>query len=205
MKHVALGFCVHSGWVVLVALGGPVASPTVVRRHRLEIADSSIRGSLQPYHAAKQMAASDAAVFVCQCARAADSLARSALQATVAGLASDRFTVTGCSLLTGAGRPAISLESTLASHAMIHTAEGELFRNSVKSACEACGFPLFCIRERDLFPKAESLLRLTSGELKRQISDLGAAIGPPWRADEKLSALAAWLHLSMRQSGLAAS
>jgi hypothetical protein len=195
MKHVAMGFRVHSGWVALVALGGPVLSPTVVRRERLGIAESRIPGSLQPYHAAKQMAVSDAEAFIGKCARAADSLARSALQTTIAGLAADRFTVSGCSLLTGAGRPASSLESILASHAMIHTAEGELFRNSVKSACEACGLPLSCIRERDLFPKAESLLRLTSGELKRRISDLGAAIGPPWRADQKLSALAAWLHL----------
>lgn len=203
MKHVALGFRVHSGWVALVALSGPAASPTVVRRHHLEIADSSIRGSLQPYHAAKQMAASDAAAFIEQCTCATDSLARSALQATVAGLASDRLTVSGCSLLTGAGRAAGSLESILASHAMIHSAEGELFRNSVKSACEACGLPLSCIRERDLFAKAESLLRLTPGELKRRILELGSAIGPPWRADEKLSALAAWLHLSMKTSSSA--
>src|ERR1019366_7900541 len=49
----ALGFRVHSGWAVVVAVSGPLTSPTVTERWRIEFAAPEIPGSTQPYHAAE--------------------------------------------------------------------------------------------------------------------------------------------------------
>ena len=51
----ALGFRVHSGWAVLVVLAGPVETPTILDRRRIEIADVEMEGSKQPYHAAERL------------------------------------------------------------------------------------------------------------------------------------------------------
>ena len=53
MSHVAVGFRAHSGWAAVVSLAGPPASPTVVDRRRIELADAAIEGSKQPYHEAE--------------------------------------------------------------------------------------------------------------------------------------------------------
>ena len=40
---------------------------------------------------------------------------------------------------------------------------------------------------------------LERADLKDRIAELGKGIGPPWRQDEKLSAMVAWLALSARR------
>ena len=45
---------------------------------------------------------------------------------------------------------------------------------------------------------AAARFRATEAELMRQVTEAGKAVGAPWRADEKLAALVAWLALSQR-------
>ena len=48
-RPVALGWRSHSGWAVLVAVGGSAARPVVLDRQRVELVDGSL--PRQPYHA----------------------------------------------------------------------------------------------------------------------------------------------------------
>ena len=45
------------------------------------------------------------------------------------------------------------------------------------------------------FKQAAAELHMSPSALSRQIQGLGEAIGPPWRADEKLACLGAWVAL----------
>jgi hypothetical protein len=177
---VALGFRVHSGWAALVALAGPGDAPRVIVRRRVVLADATIRGAKQPYHTGETMSLDVAATFLDRCREATDALAMRAIQDCLSEL--HGYEVAGACVLLASGRPLPDLPSILASHALIHTAEGEFYRAALREACRQLGLTEIGMRERDLLPAIGP-----SG-----VGDLGKAIGPPWRQDEKLAALAAW-------------
>ncbi|PYX85485.1 MAG: hypothetical protein DMG68_17900 [Acidobacteria bacterium] len=104
----------------------------------------------------------------------------------------------GCGVLTASGRTLPELASILASHALIHTAEGEFFRDIFREACRKLQVPLSAIRERDLFNLASAQMGISLADLNRQLSDTGRAIGPPWAQDQKHAALAGWMVLANR-------
>jgi hypothetical protein len=51
------------------------------------------------------------------------------------------------------------------------------------------------VKERDVWQTAATLFGLRIADLKRRIDHLGKLVGPPWRQDEKLASLAAWITL----------
>jgi hypothetical protein len=191
----ALGFRSHSGWAALVVVAGSPGAPVVIERKRVQTADPGIRGSLQPYHAAKQMKLSDAEAFLDRCNAATRRMAETAVREAVAELAGRGHTVAGACVLLGSGRPATGLAATLRSHPMIHTAEGDFFRASLKAACESCGLPVLGVREKEIVRQAAAALGISAEHLQLRVAALGKSIGPPWRQDEKLCAIAGWLAL----------
>ena len=193
---VALGFRAHSGWAAVVAVAGPLRSPEVVDRRRIEIADPAIPGSKQPYHAAEGLPLKKAEALIERCAASTQKLARGAVRTLVQDLEKRGCAVIGAGILLGSGRPVPALAVTLASHALIHTAEGEFFRNAIIEASEHCNIPLVRVKERELFQCAASQLRVPAGELQRRVAEMGKLIGPPWRQDEKLATLVGWLVLA---------
>jgi len=192
----AVGFRAHSGWAAAVAVAGPPDAPAVITRRRIEMADRGRAGPAQPYHAAVGLEIREAERVVGECAARAATLATTALRAMIEDLRVLGHAVSGAGLLLASGRPLPALEGILASHALIHTAEGELFREALRAASRECGVPLIAIKERDLFTRAAADLRMPAKQMERHIAAMGKAIGPPWRQDEKLAAAAAWLALS---------
>jgi hypothetical protein len=83
-----------------------------------------------------------------------------------------------------------ALPGILASHALVHTAEGEFFRKVVREACERCRIPVVGLRERELDKHAEAIFGKAAPRVRQQISSLGKTVGSPWTRDEKFAALA---------------
>jgi len=193
---VALGFRVHSGWAAVVAVAGLLRSPEVVDRRRIEIADPAIPGSKQPFHAAEGLPLKNAEALIGRCAASTRILARRAVRTLVLDLEKRGCAVIGAGILLASGKPVPALAVTLASHALIHTAEGVFFRNALIEASEHCNIPLTRVKERELFQCAASQLRVPAGELQRRVAEMGKLIGPPWRQDEKLAALVGCLVLA---------
>jgi hypothetical protein len=191
----ALGFRAHSGWAALVVVTGSPGAPAVLERRRIQIADPRINGSLQPYHAAKEMQLPEAEAFLDRCGAATRRMAETAVREAIAQSAGKGYTFAGACVLLGSGRPATDLAATLRSHPMIHTAEGDFFRNALKAACESCGLPVLGVKEKELLQKAAVALSIAPDHLQLRAAELGKSIGPPWRQDEKLSAIAGWLAL----------
>jgi hypothetical protein len=199
LKRAALGFRAHSGWAALVALTGTADAPAVILRRRLVIADPGISGSKQPFHAAEPMKFEDAESYIRRCTESTRSLAEAAVRVAVAELSGMGLRVAGSCVLQGSGRPTGDLAKILSAHPLIHTAEGQFFRNAIKHACEAGGLKFSGVKERELVDHAAAVLRMRVAELERRATELGKGIGPPWTQDQKLSAIAAWLVLADRQ------
>ena len=104
--------------------------------------------------------------------------------------------IAGCGLTTASGRPLPDLKTVLGSHTLIHAAEGEFYRDALARACGA-------VKHRRLSRERTRSRRLDSGKAERdryrvklRLGAFGKALGPPWTADEKLAAMAAWLALA---------
>ena len=194
----ALGLRAHSGWAALVAVAGSPRAPVVLDRRRIEIADPKIRGSKQPFHAAEPLDLGQAEQLIRRCTESTRLLARQALHAGINELREKGYVVRRCGILLGSGRPIPPLATILASHALIHAAEGEFFRNALLDAAEHCGLAVTGVRERELFSRAAAELRISADEWARRTAEIGRLIGPPWRQDEKLAALVGCLALCAR-------
>lgn len=194
--RVALGFRTHSGWAAMVAVRDPVEAPLVVQRRRVELIDHRVAGAKQPYHAAEKMPLSEAEAFINECAEVSAALACKAVRAAIDELTLKGYVVRGSCVLLGSGRESGSLAATLASHTMIHTAEGNFFREVLKTACESCGLEVVPVKEKAVWDRAVAALGRPRAELESCIAELGKSVGPPWTQDEKLSALAGWLVLA---------
>jgi hypothetical protein len=194
----ALGFRGHSGWAAAVVVSGPPGTPAVVDRRRIEIADREDPAGKQPYHAAEGLEFAAAERLVRRCADNSRRLARAAVGDMLAGLRAAGYEVVGCVVLQGSGRALPGLAGILASHALIHTAEGQMFRDTLAEAGRHHNLPVLEVRERDLMARCVTDLGLPADKLARQLVEMGRGLGPPWRQDEKLAALAARLALAAR-------
>jgi hypothetical protein len=195
MKRAAVGFRAHSGWTALVAISLEEDSPRVLLRWRPHLVKNFTYEFRQPYHSAEKISPAEGCSFVSFVRNEARSLAYQAVRSAQTSLREQGCELAASALLLASGRPLPSLPRILASHALIHTADGELFREALLHASKRCGIETFTTKEAELLQRASHALRLQPEELVRRLVDLGAELGPPWTQDEKFAALAAWLSL----------
>ena len=195
MKRAALGFRMHSGWGVLVAMSADMDVLEVVDRRRIVVMDAHAPGGNQPYHYAANLPSKDCAAYIAKCAALSESMALAALTDVLRELKGRKYKAARSAVLTASGRALPSLPEILGSHPLIHTAEGEFFRDSVRKACEQLQIPVSTIRERDLEERAKSAFGAKAARMRSKIAALGKSIGPPWTGDHKAAALAALLAL----------
>jgi hypothetical protein len=177
----------------MVAVTGTADAPRVLERLRIEIADPDSPGFKQPYHAAAGLALADAERMIAEAIASSRLLAQEALAATVKALRSRGHEVAGAGVVSGSGKALPVLERVLASHAFIHTAEGEMFREALVWAAKECGLPVVGVKERDI-----------DAAFLERVASLGKLIGPPWTQDQKYAtaaALAALEDVTRRRPG----
>ncbi len=200
MKDAALGFRAHSGWTALVALSVSKGSPLVLERQRVHLVEVFTYEFRQPYHTAEKMPHAEAPAFISRVQTEAKRLAHCAIHGLQRSLQNQGYELSRCGLLLASARPLPDLEKILASHALIHTADGELFREALLHASARCGLPVLSVKERELLDRAGQTLRLKPADLARRVTELGRPLGSPWSQDEKFASLAAWLSLSRRKN-----
>jgi hypothetical protein len=192
----ALGFRVHSGWVAAVALGGSPRSPEVIDRRRIEVVESGSPGGVQPYHVARTMDLAKAEEFIKSVIVAVDRSTLLAVRAFAEAINGKGHAISCCGIVLASGRALPSMEGTLRSHAMVHSAEGELYRAAITRAAKNLNWRCVRVPERDLYKVAAKHLRIPEPTLKTRITEMGRALGSPWSADEKCATLVAWLALA---------
>lgn len=192
MKKVAVGFRVHSGWSAVVVVSLEQGAPVVLRRMRLQMVKTFSYAYRQPYHTAERMELAEAKKFVAGVRAEAEELTYEALRAVKLELKKLQWQLDGGCLLLASRRALPEFPKILASHALIHTADGELFRVAIRSACARCGVRVTTIREREVVERcAEKFSLKPKGALQRA-TELGREFGAPWTQDEKFATLGAW-------------
>jgi hypothetical protein len=195
VKQAAIGFRVHSGWAAVVAVCVEKDAPVVLARQRVHLVDTFTYEFRQPYHTAEKMLVGQAREFVARMKAEARRLAHRAIGELESRTEEQGVKLTRCGLLLASGRPLPVLEKILASHALIHTADGEHFREAIVHASGRCGLAMHCLKERELLDRAGQAFRLKPKELLRRVTELGRPLGSPWSQDEKFATLTAWLAL----------
>jgi hypothetical protein len=177
----ALGFSAHTGWAVVVAMTRDLA---LVHRGRIDLLDGADAGRGHVYHLAKEASSTAAAEKQIAAAVAeANHRARAGIAALRKQLG---MQVVACGVVLGSGRPLPPLDAILRSHAMIHTAEGVLYRNALLEAARAEGLRAVGLRAADL----------DTHSLRERVDALRREVGAPWSQDHKSAALAAVLALN---------
>ena len=195
MKPAALGFRVHSGWTSLIAVALEKNHPIILLRQRPHLVATFSYAFRQPYHTAEKMALDEAKLFLDQQRKESRKLALAAIHSAQSEVAQQGFQITRAALLLASGRPLPELPKILASHSIIHTADGEFFREALLHAAKRLKLAMHPIKERELLATASATLRKNPAPLTRYITNLGKPLGSPWTADEKLATLAAWFAL----------
>jgi hypothetical protein len=203
MKPVALGFRMHSGWGVLVAVSRDHDSIQVVARKRIVVMSSEVPGGNQPYHYAAQLLSqgkelTECETYIANCRTVCESMTLSTLADTVQELKQREYRLAGAAVLTAVDRALPSLADILASHPLIHTAEGEFYRNALRKPCEQLKVSIEAIREREVEKHAKSIYGSRANRVQQNIAAFGKAIGPPWTSDHKAAALGALLVLDRK-------
>lgn len=196
LKEAAVGFRVHSGWAAVVAVWLEKGAPIVLARQRVHLVETFTYEFRQPYHTAEKMLIGQAREFIERMQAEARRLAYRAIREITARTQEQGVKLTRCGLLLASGRPLPALQKILASHALIHTADGELFREALLHASARYGLQDFTIKEKELLDRAGQVFRARPKELMRRVTELGRPFGAPWSQDEKFATLAAWLALA---------
>jgi len=200
MKQAALGFRVHSGWTALVAVSLQKNSPSVLARQRVHLVEAFTYEFRQPYHTAEEMPLDKARDFVSRVQSEARRLAHRAILGLQSDLQTQGFALKSCGLILASGKPLPTLEKILASHALIHTADGELFREAIVHASIRSGLAMCTVKERELLDRAGQAFRIKSAALLQRVTEMGRPLGAPWSQDEKFATLAAWLAMASKHA-----
>jgi hypothetical protein len=196
MKRASLGFRMHSGWGVLVAVAGDGGSLEILDRRRIVVTDPKMRGATQPYHHAATLKIQEAESHLANCAAVSERLAVGTIEHVIHELDLRECRIVGSAVLLASGRPLPPLVKILTAHPLIHTAEGEFFRTAIRNACARLKMPVQAIRERELDEQMKSAFGTSVGRVQRQLETAGRSIGPPWNKDHKTAAQAALIALS---------
>src|SRR5437660_7845352 len=135
-KQAAVGFRVHSGWSAVVAVSLEKGAPVVLARQRVHLVETFTYEFRQPYHTAEKMLAGQAREFISRMQLETRRLAYSAIQELASRTQEQGVKLTRCGLLRATGRALPEMDKILASHALIHTGDGELVREDTLYAVD---------------------------------------------------------------------
>jgi hypothetical protein len=206
-KMAALGFRAHMGWVAAVGVTLNAGAPRLVHSSIVKTAADGDRIAKEPYHVAagwdglnRVPPHPDPKAAIAEGRKAQARLATEAIADIVRALEAQKLkTVAGAVLATRAWL-GHDLAGILGSHAHVHVYEGEAVRDAVRAGLKANKITAQDVGEKSLYAVAAKALKQSEARLKTTLTALRGGASGPWRQDQKLAALAAWLLLAARRA-----
>lgn len=184
----ALGFRVKSAWSAAVLLTGPAHSPQLCDVRRIDLSDPRLPETRQPYHAAMGKLETDTSK-INRRVRVVRSITQKSIATLVAGYRQHGCRISRAALVVGSQ---IDPGSIANPHIRAHAFEGQLFRSVLEEPLQGYRIRTEVLIERDAYAQGAAKLKESN---ERVIQNFGRAAQGPWRAEQKLAALAAWLAL----------
>ena len=201
---VALGFRAGKGGSVVVGVALEKREPRVVLSTRLATAEEGDRLSLEPYHVAFEIAQKagahiEAAAAVAKGRKRQDKLAAKNLNALIRQLEKTGYKpVVAALLVNRAGWITDLLQYSLGAPEHPPVAEGLAVRDALRFAFRKTELDVAEIDEKLLPETASKAFNLSPASIDARIGALGVTAGKPWRKEQKLACLAAWLAIATR-------
>jgi hypothetical protein len=199
--RIGLGFRAGRGGSVVVGVALDSPEPRVVISTFLATAAAGDRLALEPYHVAAEMergphdrASAKAAAAVAEGRKRQNRMAANGLDAIV-----HRLREGGCNpviaalLVNRAGWITDLLEYSLFAPEHPPVAEGLAVRDALRFALNQSDIKTVEMDEKSLQDVASKALRLSIADMDMRLKPLGVTAGKPWRKEQKLACLAAWL------------
>jgi hypothetical protein len=194
----ALGFRVKSGRASAVQLAGSSESPRLVSSQIIALCDDQVPESRQPYHAVMKVSPSESAQVEMQLREIVHSAARRSIDELLRSIRDSKGDLVGAALVVGSNSDPSRIANP---HIRAHALEGRLFRLAIEEPLRSNGIRYAILIEREAYRQAGEMLNLEEATLKSALIQLGRSHQGPWRADEKLAALAAWVAIGSQPVG----
>jgi len=186
----AIGFRVKSGWAAVVLLANTARSAQLLEVGSIELCDRRLPETRQPYHAAMGKLETDSRKLN-QRERIVRTISQQSLTKLLKAYEQKEIQIRRAALVVGS---LIDPADIANPHIRAHALEGRLFRSVVEQTLHDHEICSDILLERDAYPSVAARFKQSIDDVKRAIEDLGrsaAAKAGPWRAEQKLAALAA--------------
>ena len=187
----ALGFRVKSGWAAAVLLADSARSPRLCDVQRIDFSDPQLPETRQPYHAGMGRLETDTKK-ISQRVDVVRRITKKSIAKVLAGYRQQNFTIKRAALVVGSQ---IDPYSVANAHIRAHALEGQLFRSVLQRSLHGHGIRTEVLLEREAYGKAAVQLKQSNENVRRVIQKFGRDTEAPWRAEQKLAAVAAWVAL----------
>jgi len=201
MTDIGLGFRAGRGGSVVIGVAVKGREPRIVLSSFLPTAAEGDRLALEPYHVAAGMkrgpkgrVSAEAIAAVAEGRERQDRMAADGLDAIIRALKKEKCRpVIAALLVNRAGWITDLLEYSLFAPEHPPVAEGLAVRDALRSAFGRSRLRFVEMDEKSLAEAASKALRLSTADMDLRLKGLGAAAGKPWRKEQKLACLSAWL------------
>ena len=188
----SLGLRVRTGTACAITVIESGASPRLGSRRILDLCDPAIPAGRQPYHAVMQADGCDAQRIETELRAMVQKATQRAVSQAMDDARKDGLNIAGVGLVVGSQ---IDPGRIANEHIRAHAREGQLFRTALVDSIKTHGVTATVFVEREIYGQATDALRKSTEEIKRFLIALGRGTQGPWRAEEKLATLAAWMTL----------
>jgi len=187
-----LGFRVKSGWAAAVLLSGSAHSPHLCDVRQIDLSDPQLPETKQPYHAAMGKLEMDTSE-IDQRVQVVRRIAQKSIATLLSSHRQNGYRIRRAALVVGSRiDPALITNPHIRAHAF----EGKLFRSVLERALQQHRIRTEVFTEHDAYNTAAILLKKPNENVRSMIQNFGRDTEAPWRAEQKLAALAAWVALS---------
>ena len=200
----ALGLRASKGGAVAVGIRVEEGEPRVLLSTFLKTSSDGDRLSLEPYRVAFEMASgsqgasAQVVAAVAEGRRRQDQLAAKVLEDIIREQEkAGRAPIITALLVNRAGWINDLLKYSLAFADHVAVAEGLAVREALRFAIRQCGIDAVELDEKSLPEVAAETLRISTEEIDARLKMLGMTAGKPWRKEQKLACLAAWVAILM--------
>jgi hypothetical protein len=207
-----LGLRAVKGGAIVVGVAVERSEPRVALSTFLATGTEGDRLSLEPYRVATEMnrdaegrVSAEAVNAVAEGRRRQDQFAAHGLRAIARTLAEAKCKpVVGALLVNRAGWVTDLLEYSASWPEHVPVAEGLAVREALRFALKECRIEIAELDEKSLPALAASTLELSNAVIDERLKTMSGVAGVrPWRKEQKLACLAAWVAVTAQPSALA--
>jgi len=172
-------------------LNGSARSPRVCDVQRIDLSDPQVPETRQPYHAAMGKLETDPRK-IDRRVRVVRSIAQRSVAKLLAGYRQNGYSIRRAALVVGSRIDPGSIANL---HIRAHALEGQLFRSVLQESLRVHRILSYVLIERDAYAQAAVQVKQSNENVRRVIQKFGQDTEAPWRAEQKLAAVAAWVAL----------